>query len=332
LLRELTEADSAAFFWLDESGSIANFYAEHLAVPADDETPLIDGAAEASTETPFKRLPAAVFASSIDLEAAGAGWYGETLRRSRASYILHGVARRDNAVLGRVTSIPRWDSPRIRVARDRRAVRRDPVPVAGIAQFPDGGRMPDGEHEDVLEDEFIVADRGGQVVHSTERGRRLLLFATGCALTPKNIAVAGQESRRCCVRSALCARGKAGPSTARLRARLLGRFVLRAYVIDDDERAGGMLVGVNVRRTQPASLRLVRAMDGLPLSPQQREIALMIARGSSNRDMAEPPLVSMNTVAYHVKQLFYKLRVHDRAGLLARINAARAPALISVPR
>ena len=32
ILRALTESDSAAFFWLDESGAIANFYAERFPI------------------------------------------------------------------------------------------------------------------------------------------------------------------------------------------------------------------------------------------------------------------------------------------------------------
>jgi LuxR family maltose regulon positive regulatory protein len=68
-------------------------------------------------------------------------------------------------------------------------------------------------------------------------------------------------------------------------------------------------------------LRFVQAMGHLPLSPQQREIALMIAQGRSNHDIADTLGVSGNTVAYHIKQLFLKLDVHDRAGAVQRITS-----------
>jgi len=62
-------------------------------------------------------------------------------------------------------------------------------------------------------------------------------------------------------------------------------------------------------------------MPKVPLSPQQREIALLIAQGKSNQEIAEGLGVSGNTVAYHIKQLFLKLDVHDRAGAVERITA-----------
>jgi DNA-binding CsgD family transcriptional regulator len=68
----------------------------------------------------------------------------------------------------------------------------------------------------------------------------------------------------------------------------------------------------------------VEAMGRLALSPQQREIALLIAQGRSNPEIAEGLGVSGNTVAYHVKQLFLKLDVHDRAGAVERIAGATA--------
>ena len=80
-------------------------------------------------------------------------------------------------------------------------------------------------------------------------------------------------------------------------------------------------LGVRVQRQEPMILRFVQAMGRLPLSPQQREIALMIAQGRSNQEIAEGLGVSGNTVAYHIKQLFLKLDVHDRAGAIERITA-----------
>ena len=67
-------------------------------------------------------------------------------------------------------------------------------------------------------------------------------------------------------------------------------------------------------------IHVVRAISRLDLSPQQRQIALHIAQGASNREIASSLRVSCNTVAYHVRQLFMKLGVHDRASLLGKIG------------
>jgi DNA-binding CsgD family transcriptional regulator len=80
---------------------------------------------------------------------------------------------------------------------------------------------------------------------------------------------------------------------------------------------------VRIQRQEPMILRFVRSMARLPLSPQQREIALLLARGASNQDIADSLGVSGNTVAYHIKQLFQKLDVHDRAGAVTHIASGR---------
>src|SRR5439155_1557222 len=64
------------------------------------------------------------------------------------------------------------------------------------------------------------------------------------------------------------------------------------------------------------------------LSPQQREIAILLAQGKSSQEMAAGLGISENTVAYHIKQLFMKLDVHDRAAALKRITG-RAPGAAS---
>jgi DNA-binding CsgD family transcriptional regulator len=119
------------------------------------------------------------------------------------------------------------------------------------------------------------------------------------------------------------ARGEAALPPAMTFDTKWGRFLLRAYWLDDDYEAADALVGVRIQRQEPMIIRFVQAMVRLPLSPQQREIALMIAQGRSNKEIAEGLGVSGNTVAYHIKQLFLKLDVHDRAGALERITAPR---------
>ena len=103
--------------------------------------------------------------------------------------------------------------------------------------------------------------------------------------------------------------------------------MLRAYWLDDDD-APDALIGVRIQRQEPMILRFVHAMARLPLSPQQREIAILLAQGKSSQEMAAGLGISENTVAYHIKQLFMKLDVHDRAAALKRITG-RAPGAAS---
>jgi DNA-binding CsgD family transcriptional regulator len=70
---------------------------------------------------------------------------------------------------------------------------------------------------------------------------------------------------------------------------------------------------------------LQAASQPLPLSPREREIAQLVARGLTNRDIAERLVVSVRTVEGHLYRIFLKLDVTDRDDLttLMRRGGAR---------
>jgi DNA-binding CsgD family transcriptional regulator len=94
--------------------------------------------------------------------------------------------------------------------------------------------------------------------------------------------------------------------------------VLRGYRLSDGN-AREARIGLRIQRQVPMILRFVKAMAHQPLSPQQREIALQIALGRSNAEISDRLGVSLNTVAYHVKQLFLRLDVHTRTEAVEKI-------------
>ncbi len=86
--------------------------------------------------------------------------------------------------------------------------------------------------------------------------------------------------------------------------------------------AGESRAAIHVRRQQPMVLKLAEAMRAFDLSPQQREVALLLAQGKSNQEISLALNVSGITVNYHIKQLFMRLDAHDRAGLVEKMLAA----------
>jgi len=173
---------------------------------------------------------------------------------------------------------------------------------------------------------MLVTDRSGSIRHGSEKARRLLLLATTSDINPASLKAAVNERAAQALRTlasrldAVALGDEALPPAMSLDTKW-GRYLLRAYWLDDDYQAADALIGVRIQRQEPMIVRFVQAMGRLPLSPQQREIALMIAQGKSNQEIAEGLGVSGNTVAYHIKQLFLKLDVHDRAGAVERITA-----------
>jgi len=74
---------------------------------------------------------------------------------------------------------------------------------------------------------------------------------------------------------------------------------------------------------------LTEARDAMDwLTPREREVLVLIARGLTNREIASSLNVSLETIKTHVKRVFTKIGVHDRAQAVIAAYEARlvAPA------
>jgi DNA-binding CsgD family transcriptional regulator len=58
------------------------------------------------------------------------------------------------------------------------------------------------------------------------------------------------------------------------------------------------------------------------LTPSERRVALMAARGLTNRDIAQALFVTARTVEGHLTHVFQKLGVRSRAELTEALRAA----------
>ncbi|WP_300615860.1 helix-turn-helix transcriptional regulator [Dokdonella sp.] len=98
-----------------------------------------------------------------------------------------------------------------------------------------------------------------------------------------------------------------------------GTFSLRATRLS---AAGGQGEAVALHLTQRVALgtRLLAALQPLPLSRRQRELAYWIARGCSESQIVARMGISTPTLVYHRRALYERLQVQDRRGLLARLS------------
>jgi DNA-binding CsgD family transcriptional regulator len=64
--------------------------------------------------------------------------------------------------------------------------------------------------------------------------------------------------------------------------------------------------------------QLVRAFEVI-LSPREREIARMVAKGYPNKTMAAVLEISVWTVGAHLRRIFTKLGIGSRAAMVARL-------------
>ncbi|MGZ5067020.1 MAG: helix-turn-helix transcriptional regulator [Usitatibacter sp.] len=335
-LRELVPSDSAAFFWVDSRGEMRNLYAERM-LPADVMSLYFERYYE-GREASFRKAfleraasPEGIVSTSADSELRRSDYYNEILKRLDAHHVLYGIVREQGAALGQLSLYRPLDAPAFtpRERADLASVIR--YVAHGIAGDEARGSAEQYTFQDSDEEAMLVTDRRGVIRHGSEKARRLLLLATTSDINPESLKAAVNERAAAALRTlasrldAVVRGAEPLPPVMSLDTKW-GRHVLRAYWLDDDFESADALIGVRIQRQELMMLRFVAAMGGLPLSPQQREIALLIAQGKSNQEIAEGLGVTGNTVAYHIKQLFLKLDVHDRAGAVERITGNRRTA------
>ena len=68
----------------------------------------------------------------------------------------------------------------------------------------------------------------------------------------------------------------------------------------------------------------VRLQDRIQLSPREREIVRMVAKGHPNKVIADVLNISSWTVCTHLRRIFAKLGVGSRAAMVARLPDPRA--------
>jgi DNA-binding NarL/FixJ family response regulator len=72
------------------------------------------------------------------------------------------------------------------------------------------------------------------------------------------------------------------------------------------------LSGVSTRRRVPSSR--------LELTPQERNVARLVATGLTNREIADRLFVTLNTVETHLRHIFQKLDVTSRTQLVIAVG------------
>lgn len=315
-LCELTASDSAIFFWLNERGAVIDLHAEripHLGA---------EGCQLTWPEARGLSMENHVIISTLAEEARGNPTLCEIFRMNGGYHLLHGRVAASGRAVGQISLL--------RQAPKRAYRKTEGSELAASLKYLARGLTTQGcsdpielgrKSESALEEAIVVASVGGELVKGNNRGQKLLLMAAGCPLARGTRVEASPEVRELllrCAEKTVLRRERRSVSTDTM----WGRFTLHAYALGDGTSSGYLTIGVHVSRTVPLALRVVHAMNALPLSPQQRDIALLVAKGKSNHQIAETLSLSTNTVAYHIKQLFLKLKIHDRSALIGALSRA----------
>ena len=325
-VREFVDAGSAGFFWVDVEGEMTNLYAERSLPPhvmkAYFEKHYGDNA-HAFRQKFLERARAAdpVSRSSPTAEFMKTPYYCEILSLLEAHHVLYAVIRHEGIPIGQL-SLYRPRGAKGFSAADCNAIRDISHYIAmAAARMPKPGE--EGHFVDGTDEGLVVADQEGRLVQGSASSLHLLTRSMQRSFNARTPPLAiGDQVKGAAMELVLRIEAqRKGNDTPPLRENIdgqWGRFVLSAFPLDG---APGVFsnIGIHIRRKEPFMMRLVEAMAKLDLSPQQREVALLLAQGKSNAEIAVALEVAPNTANYHVKQLFARLDAHDRAEAVARI-------------
>jgi DNA-binding CsgD family transcriptional regulator len=319
-LRSTVPASHAAFFYCDALGNMVNIYAERM-LPPEAMAQYYERYYRADTHAFSKAYLARVAASDpVSYRTVTTGekqtdYYKEVLALLDVEHILYGVVR---APSGRKEAIGQLSL--YRGAKEAAFGREDAQALRDVLHYlspvvADSSFLPVKQHsEQTAEEAMAVLTDSGEVLYSDAAWSRLVRLARGDRIAP---ASAHDEPKA--LRDFLNGVLQSTRSSPNVLHRIdspWGQFAFRQHTLDNarGEHAQALIVS----RLASDPVRLTEGASRLDLSPQQREVALMIALGLTNAEIAEKLEVSVNTAGYHVKQVFAKLDVHDR-GEVAKV-------------
>jgi DNA-binding CsgD family transcriptional regulator len=317
-LRVLIPSHSAAVFWVDDRFEMTGLYAERLLPPeamaAYYEKHYQDAAS--GFPKPFRARAAAadpVSARKLSRADQATDYFREVLSPLDAYQILYGVLRDGTRPIGQISFY--------RGARDPEFARRDNEMLGGLLRYISSGLRPQplparplAQAEAVEEWLGIVAQDGTAISAPPDWSRlvRLLAMEKVVPRTAREELRVVQQFLKSICASLEGPDGKPVDLGDSQHDSSWGRFRIRAFPLPDTEGRRRDQVGVLIGRWEPRALALARGTGASSLSPQQREVALLLADGKSNKEIAHALGLRLNTASYHVKQVFARLRVHNR--------------------
>ena len=175
---------------------------------------------------------------------------------------------------------------------------------------------------------LIILDRQRRLVHCSAQGRRLLFLADHPRISRSSLGCNSAEvpallSRLCANLDSTFRHEASAPPVIQFQS-AWGRFVCRAYWLDGDG-SEECLIGVTVQLQTPLPIPLLAGAKRMHLSTQQKQVVLLLARGQSHSEIARNLNVSINTVGYHVKQIYNKLNAHDHNEMVSRLLSSTMP-------
>lgn len=191
--------------------------------------------------------------------------------------------------------------------------------VSHALQAPDNNDIQYCEHG---ASGMMIMNVQGQIELMSYQAKNLLALACHPTLTANGRS---EEAEMLMKLAQLCRnldtifQGKhaAPPSWSYTNSR--GRFIFCAHWLNKQNNEPGGFIGITIEHQEPLTLKILRALQALPLSTMQKEVALLLAQGFSNEKIGEHLHIKNTTVKDHLNKIFIKLDIHHRKELLPKL-------------
>ncbi|HEY2816237.1 MAG TPA: helix-turn-helix transcriptional regulator [Casimicrobiaceae bacterium] len=329
VLRRLIPSHSAAVFWVDERMEMTDLYAERLLSPE-----AMARYYDKHYKNRISGFPAAFGARAaapdpvsirkvIDAERAS-DYFREILAKLDAYQILYGVLRGASGPIGQISFY--------RGERDAAFSQTDQAMLRGLLRYLAVGLQPQRSCShpvslaQVIEEWLGIITPDGATVSAPPPWSRLVRLLAMKTVDPRRAReqerVVAEFLRQVCSRFKKSDADGANDLVDLEYESPWGRFRVRAYRLPNSQPGRSDNIGLLIGRFEPRALALARGAGASRLSPQQREVALLLAERKSNQEIARSLALTFNTASYHVKQVFARLQVHSREeveGVLLRL-------------
>jgi DNA-binding CsgD family transcriptional regulator len=103
------------------------------------------------------------------------------------------------------------------------------------------------------------------------------------------------------------------------------RYIVKGTILSDaaPSPSHGRKYLFILERGSPDKIKLLTGFRNLNLNRREQQIVQLLLSGSSNKEIADSLGISLNTVKGYMKLLSRKLRVNNRAGIIAAVLAAK---------
>jgi len=170
---------------------------------------------------------------------------------------------------------------------------------------------------------MMILNARGQIISQSREAERLM----GMARYPRLVIETRSEDRLLAKLAQLCSqlnavyRGEQAPPPNHCHTNAYGRFLFRAYRLQEHGDYQQNLTGLTIEHKVPVALMVLRAMQALSLSPMQQEVAQCVAQGMPFETIGRRLHIKPTTVKDHVGKIYTKLNICQREELLPKLLA-----------